>query len=46
MWKECLNMTRQTKDEEREQRIIMEIIVDAYGPIEDWHYWVNQGYEL
>ena len=27
-------MTRQTEDEEREERINMEIIVDAYGPEE------------
>ena len=27
-------MTRQAKDEEREQRIEMEIIGDAYGPEE------------
>jgi hypothetical protein len=44
--KEFLNMTRQAKDEEREQRIIMEIIKETQQAIEDWHYWVNQGYEL
>jgi hypothetical protein len=38
-------MTRQAKDEEREQRIIMEI-KETQQVIEDWHYWVNQGYEL
>src|SRR5258708_25892213 len=38
-------MTRQAKDEEREQRIIMEIIVDAYGPEEQamgWYYYLDQ----
>jgi hypothetical protein len=29
-------MNRGTKDEEREERIHME----------DWHYWVDRGYEL
>jgi Calcium binding len=27
-----MQMTRQSEDEEREERIYMEIIVDAYGP--------------
>jgi len=45
-------MARQDKekDDAREERIHMEIIVDAYGPeeqaIEDWQYWVGRGYEL
>ncbi len=39
-------MARQAKDEECEQRIIMEIIKGTQQAIEDWHYWVNQGYEL
>ncbi len=38
-------MTRQAKDEEREERITMEIIEDAYGP-EEQANWVNQEYEL
>ena len=36
-------MTRQTEDEEREERIHMEIIVDAYGPEEQamgWYYYL------
>ena len=32
-------MTRRTKDEEREQRIHMEIIVDAYNPEEQAMGW-------
>ena len=38
-------MTRQAKDEEREERITMEIIVDAYGPEEQalgWYYYLDQ----
>src|SRR6185437_1638130 len=38
-------MTRQAKDEEREQRIIMEIIVDAYDAEEQamgWYYYLEQ----
>ena len=34
-------MTRQAKDEEREERINMEIIVDAYGPEEQASGWYN-----
>jgi len=34
-------MTRQAKDEEREERIHMEIIVDAYGPEEQASGWYN-----
>jgi hypothetical protein len=34
-------MTRRTKDEEREERIHMEIIVDAYGPEERAMGWYN-----
>ena len=36
-------MNRQDKDEEREERIHMEIIVDAYGPEEQamgWYYYL------
>jgi hypothetical protein len=34
-----------SRDEEREQRIVMEIIVDAYGPEEQamgWYYYLEQ----
>ena len=37
-------MTRPTKDDEREERIQMEIIVDAYGPEEQalgWYYYLE-----
>jgi hypothetical protein len=34
-------MNRQAKDEEREQRIEMEIIADAYGPEEQAMGWYN-----
>ncbi len=34
-------MTRQAKDEEREERIHMEIIVDAYGPEEQAAGWYH-----
>src|SRR5258708_20982730 len=34
-------MARQAKDEEREERISMEIIVDAYGPEEQALGWYN-----
>jgi len=34
-------MTRRPKDEEREERIDMEIIVDAYGPEEQAMGWYN-----
>ena len=34
-------MTRRAKDEEREERIHMEIIVDAYGPEEQAMGWYN-----
>jgi hypothetical protein len=34
-------MARQAKDEEREKRIQMEIIVDAYGPEEQALGWYN-----
>ena len=36
-------MTRRAKDEEREERIDMEIVVDAYGPEEQamgWYYYI------
>jgi calcium binding protein len=32
-------MTRRAKDQEREERINMEIIVDAYGPEEQAMGW-------
>ena len=38
-------MARQAKDEEREQRITMEIVVDAYGPEEQalsWYYYLEE----
>ena len=38
-------MTRQAKDDEREERISMEIIVDAYGPEEQalgWYYYLDE----
>ena len=38
-------MTREAKDEAREQRIEMEIIVDAYGPEEQalgWYYYLER----
>ena len=38
-------MTGQAKDEEREERIHMEIIVDAYGPEEQaisWYYYLEE----
>jgi hypothetical protein len=48
--KRSMHMTRRVKDEEREERINMEIVVDANGPeeqaIEDWQYWVDRGYEM
>jgi hypothetical protein len=37
-------MAERLRDEEREQRIEMEIIVDAYGPEEQalgWYYWLE-----
>jgi hypothetical protein len=34
-------MTRQPKDDEREERISMEIIVDAYGPEEQAMGWYS-----
>ena len=37
-------MTRPEKDEAREERIVMEIIVDAYGPEEQaigWYYYLD-----
>jgi hypothetical protein len=37
-------MTRQARDEVREQRITMEIVVDAYGPEEQalgWHAYLS-----
>jgi hypothetical protein len=38
-------MSQRPRDEEREQRIEMEIIVDAYGPEEQalgWYYWLEE----
>src|SRR5205085_5658647 len=40
-----MHMTREAKDEERERRIEMEIIVDAYGPEEQamgWYYYLDE----
>lgn len=37
-------MTREEKDEAREERITMEIVVDAYGPEEQamgWYYYLD-----
>jgi hypothetical protein len=37
-------MTKQKRDDEREERIVMEIIVDAYGPEEQamgWYYYLQ-----
>ena len=34
-------MTRRDKDEEREERISMEIVVDAYGPEEQAMGWYS-----
>ncbi len=34
-------MAEQTRDEEREERIMMEIVVDAYGPEEQAMGWYN-----
>src|SRR5690349_15353657 len=37
-------MSRPSKDEEREHRIAMEIVVDAYGPEEQamgWYYYLE-----
>jgi len=39
-----MHMARQAKDEEREERIQMEIIVDAYDPEEQalgWYYYLE-----
>jgi hypothetical protein len=36
-----MNMARQAKDEAREERIHMEIIVDAYGALEQASGWYN-----
>jgi len=38
-------MSERPQDEERERRIEMEIIVDAYGPEEQalgWYYWLEE----
>lgn len=38
-------MSERPRDEEREQRLQMEIIVDAYGPEEQalgWYYWLDE----
>ena len=40
-------MTDLAKDEEREERLHMEIIVDAYGPEEQaisWYYYLEENY--
>ncbi len=42
-------MTRPAKDDEREERIQMEIIVDAYGPEEQalgWYYYLEGTLEV
>jgi hypothetical protein len=36
-----MHMTRKAKDEEREERISMQIIVDSYGPEEQAMGWYN-----
>ena len=38
-------MPQRQKDEEREERITMEIVVDAYGPEEQatgWYYYLEE----
>ncbi len=38
-------MAEPTRDEEREERIMMEIVVDAYGPEEQamgWYYYLEE----
>jgi hypothetical protein len=42
-------MARPDKDEEREERISMEIIVDAYGPEEQamgWYYYLSDNLQF
>jgi hypothetical protein len=42
-------MGRSSRDEEREQRITMEIVVDCYGPEEQamgWYYYLEDKLEL
>ncbi len=42
-------MAKRTRDEEREERIAMEIIVDAYGPEEQamgWHVYLEENLEM
>jgi hypothetical protein len=39
-----MNMTRPAKDEAREERIHVD--EETQQAIEDWHYWVNRGYEF
>ncbi len=42
-------MAEQTRDEEREERIMMEIVVDAYGPEEQamgWYYYLEGQLQL
>ncbi len=39
-------MERIDRDEEREHRIAMEVVVDAYGPEEQalgWYYYLDRG---
>jgi hypothetical protein len=37
-------MAMMEQDPDREERITMEIIVKTKEALEDWHYWVDQGY--
>ncbi len=42
-------MAEPTRDEEREERIMMEIVVDAYGPEEQamgWYYYLEENIEF
>jgi hypothetical protein len=42
-------MVKRTEDEEREERIAMEIIVDAYGPEEQalgWHVYLDDSLQF
>jgi Calcium binding len=42
-------MSERPRDEEREERLRMEIIVDAYGPEEQalsWYYWLQERLQI
>jgi Calcium binding len=39
-------MAKVERDAEREERIIMAIVADAYGPEEQAMGWYHQGYEF